>query len=96
MPHGALDASREQVQARAEVLFSSASQGPLERNFEVGAGYPQKSVFETYRLPLSMFTDVEPALDLRHLAAIAWIFDSTETGALVMDDLVFTQQGNCE
>jgi hypothetical protein len=80
----------------ASVPLSSAPQGALRPNLEVGSGTAMKSVYETYRLPLSLFTEVDPDLDVRHLAAIQWTFDRSESGAVVVDDLVFTQQGNCE
>jgi hypothetical protein len=80
----------------ASVPLSSAPQGALRPNLEVGVGTAMKSVYETYRLPLSLFTGVDPDLDVRHLTAIEWTFDRSESGAVVFDDLVFTQAGKCE
>jgi hypothetical protein len=80
----------------ASVPLSSAPQGALRPNLEIGSGTAQKSVYETYRFPLSLFTEVEPTLDTRRLIAIEWVFEPTESGAVVLDDLVFTQSGRCE
>ena len=81
---------------QATILLSDAPQGALRPNPAVGHGTRDKSVYETYRLPSSLFFDSEPELDLDHLMTIEWIFDVTDSGAVVVGDVVFTNEGLCE
>ncbi len=78
------------------ILLSQAPQGALRPAAEVATGLQPKSVYETYRLPLSLFTENEPALDTGRVVSVEWILDVTETGALAMDDVAFTGAGVCE
>jgi hypothetical protein len=81
---------------QATVLLSEAPQGALRPAAEVGSGTPTKSVYETYRLPLDLFTAATPSLDPARLVSVEWVLDVTGTGALVMDDLAFTRAGMCD
>jgi hypothetical protein len=81
---------------QATVSLSDAPQGALRPNPEVGSGTRNKSVYETYRLPMDLFTSDEPDLDTSRLMTVDWVFDVTDSGALIMDDIVFTNQGHCE
>ncbi|MGB0639821.1 MAG: hypothetical protein ACPGTU_10840, partial [Myxococcota bacterium] len=80
----------------ASVPLSSAQQGALRPNPAVGAGTSQKSVYETYRIPLEYFTEVESELDLEHIKWVDWRFDVIAIGAISMDDIVFSRSGLCE
>ena len=82
--------------AVSSVALSSAQQGALRPNPAVGAGTGQKSVYETYRLPLSLFTDMEHTLDIQHISWVDWQFDVTITGAITIDDIGFSRAGLCE
>jgi dienelactone hydrolase len=44
-------------------------------------------VLQTFSIPLSDFTRVDPALDLRTLAEIRLVFDLSEAGTVVLDDV---------
>ncbi|MBN1260933.1 MAG: MFS transporter, partial [Anaerolineae bacterium] len=46
-------------------------------------------VFQSYAFPLSAFAEVNPALDAAQLAAIHFIFDRSEEGVIVLDDIGF-------
>jgi hypothetical protein len=80
----------------ASVLLSSARQGALRPNPPVGSGTHEKSVYETYRIPLALLTDVDPGLRLDSIKWVDWIFDATPSGAITLDDIVFTRAGVCE
>ena len=62
----------------------------------MGAGTVSKSVYESYRLPLSLFQQAEPALDTSRMATLDLVLDVTASGALAIDDIAFTAQGDCE
>jgi hypothetical protein len=78
------------------VLLSSARQGALRPNPLVGAGTKEKSVYETYRISLESFTDLDSALRLDSIMSVDWRFDVTATGAVTIDDVVFSRAGLCE
>ncbi len=80
----------------ASVLLSSARQGALRPNPPVGLGTHEKSVYETYRIPFALLTDVDPGLRLDSIKWVDWIFDATPSGAITLDDIVFTRAGVCE
>ena len=44
-------------------------------------------VLQTYSIPLSDFTRLRPALDLRSLREIRFVFDRTDAGTVVVDDV---------
>jgi hypothetical protein len=44
-------------------------------------------VFQTFSIPLSDFTRLDPQLDLRRLAEIRLVFDLTVAGTVVVDDV---------
>ena len=44
-------------------------------------------VLQTFSIPLSDFTRLDPALDLRTLAEIRLVFDLSEAGTVVLDDV---------
>jgi dienelactone hydrolase len=44
-------------------------------------------VFDTFELPLAAFREVTPGLDPSRLRAVRFIFDRTEKGVVVLDDL---------
>ncbi len=44
-------------------------------------------VLQSYSIPLSDFTRLRPALDLRSLSTIRLVFDLTEAGTVVVDDV---------
>ena len=77
-------------------LLSEARQGPLRFAAPIGAGTVAKSVYETYRLPVELFTASEPELDVGQIVAVEWVMDASDTGALAMDDVVFARRGLCE
>ena len=78
------------------ILLSQARQGALRPAAEVATGMTTKSVYETYRLPLTLFLDDEPDLDLGRVTAVEWIFDVTNSGSLALDDVAFSGRGSCE
>ena len=80
----------------ATVALSDAPQGALRPNPDVGSGTPDKAVYESYRLPFSLFISAEATIDISQIESVTWVFDINDTGALVMDDLVFTRFGRCE
>ena len=80
----------------ASVLLSVATQGALRPNPAVGAGTTAKSVYETYRIPLSAFVAVSPDLSLEHIQSVDWVFDQTPSGAVTIDDVVFAHAGLCD
>jgi hypothetical protein len=80
----------------ATIALSDAPQGVLRANPAVGTGTPAKAVYETYRLALERFTSAEESIDITQIESVAWVFDINETGALIMDDVVFTRAGRCE
>ena len=44
-------------------------------------------VFQTFSIPLSDFTRLEPTLDLRTLTEIRLVFDLSVVGTVVLDDV---------
>ena len=78
------------------VPLSTAVQGALRPNPDVGAGTRDKSVYETYRIPLSAFTDASIDLRLDSITSIDWVFDLTSSGAVTIDDVVFSHAGLCD
>jgi hypothetical protein len=80
----------------ATVPLSQARQGALRPAVAVGAGTPEKSVYESYRLPLSLFLHAEPRLDIHRVTSLDFVFERTPSGALVFDDLGFAQEGACD
>jgi len=78
----------------AAIPLSAAPQGALRPNPAVGAGTDNKSVYETYRLPLSAFATSD--LDLNTIVSVDWVFDVTSTGSVTIDDVVFARAGLCE
>ena len=86
----------DQLGNAASVPLSTATQGALRPNPAVGAGTNAKSVYETYRLPLSAFTDNNPDLQLENMLWVDWIFDRTSTGSVTIDDVVFAHAGLCD
>jgi len=44
-------------------------------------------VLQSYSIPLSDFTRLRPALDLRSLREIRFVFDLSEAGTVVVDDV---------
>ena len=80
----------------ASVALSVATQGALRPNPAVGAGTSAKSVYETYRIPLSAFTAAAPELSLAHAQSVDWVFDRTASGAVTIDDVVFAHAGLCD
>ena len=80
----------------ASVPLSTAPQGALRPNPEVGAGTRPKSVYEGFRLPIHRFTAANPSLDITSIAFADWVFDITPTGAVTIDDIVLARAGLCE
>ena len=80
----------------SSVLLSMATQGALRPNPAVGAGTNAKSVYETYRIPLSAFVAASPDLSLEHIQSVDWVFDQTPSGAITIDDVVFAHAGLCD
>ncbi len=48
---------------------------------------PWELILQTYSIPLRDFTALEPALDLRRLAEIRFVFDRTEAGEVAIDQV---------
>ena len=80
----------------SSVLLSMATQGALRPNPAVGAGTNTKSVYETYRIPLSAFAAASSDLSLEHIQSVDWGFDQTPSGAITIDDVVFAHAGLCD
>ena len=80
----------------SSVLLSMATQGALRPNPAVGAGTNTKSVYETYRIPLSAFAAASSDLSLEHIQSVDWVFDQTPSGAITIDDVVFAHAGLCD
>ena len=78
------------------VPLSAAAQGALRPNPAVGAGTEDKSVYETYRIPLSKFVESDSSLNLDSVQRMDWVFDRTSSGAVTIDDVVFTHAGLCD
>ena len=94
-----IDLSIEVVdaQGRSSKVALSAY-GPIRRPLEMhilrrrdleAARFPAlfELVLQTYSIPLSDFTRLRPALDLRTLKEIRLVFDLTEAGTVVVDDV---------
>jgi hypothetical protein len=48
---------------------------------------PSELVFDTFELPLAAFKEATPGLDPSRLRAVRFLFDRTEKGVVVLDDL---------
>jgi dienelactone hydrolase len=48
---------------------------------------PSELVFDTFELPLAAFREASPGLDPSRLRAVRFLFDRTEKGVVVLDDL---------
>jgi hypothetical protein len=48
---------------------------------------PSELVFDTFELPLAAFKEATPGLDPSRLRAVRFLFDRTEKGIVVLDDL---------
>jgi dienelactone hydrolase len=48
---------------------------------------PSELVFDAFELPLSAFPEATPGLDLTRLRGVRLVFDRTEKGVVVLDDL---------
>ena len=55
-----------------------------------GFQFPSKSVLHTTRVPLTTFTDSNPAFDLDRTIIVALVFANTTSGDLRIDDIAFT------
>lgn len=73
----------------AGLALSDTPQGPLRYPASPAPGPGWKSVFETYRLPLAAFRDLNPELDLSRLKSIDFVLDITPTGRVFIDDIEF-------
>ena len=80
----------------ASVPLSASPQGSLRPNPAVGAGTRPKSVYEGFRIPLDLFTEDNPSIDLTSVHFADWVFDITPMGAIALDDIVFASAGLCE
>lgn len=54
---------------------------------------PTEVVFQRYRFVVDEWLVDEPALDLDSIAAISLMFDRTQAGAIVLDDVVISNEG---
>jgi dienelactone hydrolase len=48
---------------------------------------PSELVFDAFEMPLAAFREATPALDLSRVRAIRFVFDRTEKGMVVLDDV---------
>jgi dienelactone hydrolase len=48
---------------------------------------PSELVFDTFEMPLAAFREATPGLDPSRLRAVRFLFDRTEKGVIVLDDL---------
>ena len=48
---------------------------------------PSELVFDTFEMPLAAFRETAPGLDPSRLRAVRFLFDRTEKGVVVLDDL---------
>ena len=48
---------------------------------------PSELVFDTFEIPLTAFRDATPGLDPSRLRAVRFLFDRTDKGVVVLDDL---------
>jgi len=48
---------------------------------------PSELVFDAFELPLSAFREGTPGLDVSRLRALRLVFDRTDKGVIVLDDL---------
>jgi hypothetical protein len=46
-------------------------------------------VLQTYSLPLADFRGVEPALDVRRIRSVRFLFDRAIAGTIIVDDIGF-------
>ncbi len=68
---------------------------PLQRQIEAQVAKaawlsdqkPSELVFDAFELPLSAFREETPGLDLSRLRAVRFVFDRTEKGVVILDDL---------
>lgn len=56
-----------------------------------GPTFPQKSVLQTTRIPLSAFAAANPLFDLSNINFVGWTPDQTASGEVAFDDVEFTQ-----
>ena len=74
----------------ADLALSDALQGALRYPASPSSGIGWKSIFETYRLPLTRFVDHNPELDTTRLLHLDFVCDITPTGRLFIDDIEFS------
>ena len=94
-----IDLSIEVVDAQGRSSkVALSTYGPIRRPLEMhilrrrdleAARFPTlfELVLQTYSIPLSDFTRLRPALDLRSLKEIRLVFDLSEAGTVVVDDV---------
>jgi dienelactone hydrolase len=94
-----IDLSIEVVDAQGRSSkVALSTYGPIRRPLEThilrrrdleAARFPTlfELVLQTYSIPLSDFTRLRPALDLRSLKEIRLVFDLSEAGTVVVDDV---------
>ncbi len=67
------------LQPRIEAQVAKAAWLSSEKSSEL--------VFDSFELPLAAFREATPGLDLSRLRAVRFLFDRTEKGVVVLDDL---------
>jgi hypothetical protein len=50
---------------------------------------PTEIVFQTFRIPISTFLDVNPQFDLEKIKEIRFIFDQSTSGTIILDEIGF-------
>jgi hypothetical protein len=80
----------------ASIPLSGTPQGAMPPPPDRPESLPPSSVFETWRLLLSSFTEAGPGLDLDRLAQVKLVFDRSETGRVLVDDLELLSSPGCQ
>ena len=62
---------------------------PFTDDFRFENSILPKSILKTVRIPLRAFTANGSPLDLEHLQEIKFVFDQTDSGELIFDDIEF-------
>ena len=72
-----------------EALFPLVQAVPRRASF-LDSSDPEEVLFRRFALPIEDFVVANPALDPAEIAIISFIFDRTEKGAIIVDDLSIT------
>ena len=61
----------------------------LRKTNREGYGAAWEPALQTYEVPLAVFSELSPQIDLSSLRTIRWRFDRSPTGVIILDDVGF-------